>query len=475
MQKYNKSLFLILSVLTLPIVCANQASAIPAFSREHNTECTTCHTIYPELNEYGEAFLKNGYVWTKNLNTMKEAAPAAKPVAAKPEVKGEGDPDLLEQLKATALTPEAGDGLDAEAPKQVKKNEPLWLSGVPEKLPLSLSATLNLAYNKDAADKDKYDLATRALSLLSGGVFRDKVSFWIKYNLYTQGAFDPAASNTPLNTTAGSGPNAAPDIEEVFFMYRKAFDTPVNLKVGRFRPKLSLWKKSNKTTVSDFATNTYRADASKFTLDAPEDGLEANAIFANRLFVAAGIVDRNGQNAKEGYGHISYKFGGSDLAGKEPEVDLDSEHLMDYLSITVAGYGYFGKNSGDSSIERNKFYRVGGDLDVLYKSVRCRLTGVVGKDDNPDFGSNLTTKSYVMAAQAEYMLQVNMLALLRYEYQDVGYSGVIVHRYIPALAYAPIENTKITLEYQYQKAANQSVAANDATDQKLLLGLRFTF
>lgn len=468
MQKYNKLLLFIL--LALPIVFVNQASAIPAFSYEHNTECTACHTIYPELNEYGEAFLKNGYVWTKKLRAPKETTPV-KPVVQKPEVKGVGDQALPEQLKADSLSAEEDDDL-VYAPKQ-RKNEPLWISGLPEKLPLSLSATLNMAYNKDAADKDKLDFSTRALSLLSGGVFRDKVSFWVKYNLYTQGAFDPAVSNTPLNTTAGSGPNAAPDIEEVAFMYRKVFETPVNIKVGRFRPKLSLWKKSNKTSVSDFATNTYQVGSSKFTLDAPEDAIEANAVIGNRLFVAAGIVDRNGQEQKERYGHISYKVGGTDLLGKEPEVDLDNEHFTDYLAITLAAYGYFGKNSGDSSFERNKFFRFGGDLDVLYMNFRCRLSGVVGKDDNPDFGSKLKTDSYVLAAQAEYMLALNLLGLVRYEYQDIGYSGVIVHRIIPAVTYAPIENTKITMEYQYQRSDNE--ISTVATDQKLLLGLRFTF
>ena len=28
------------------------------FTRQYKTECTTCHTIYPELNEYGQAFLR---------------------------------------------------------------------------------------------------------------------------------------------------------------------------------------------------------------------------------------------------------------------------------------------------------------------------------------------------------------------------------------------------------------------------------
>ncbi len=471
MQKYKKLLFFILPALSLPIVFVNQASAIPPFSREHNTECTACHTIYPELNEYGEAFLKNGYVWTKILRAPKGTA-AVKPAVQKPESKGEDDPALLEHMTENSFSEEAENDAPVYAPKR-KKNEPIWISGLPERLPLSLSATLNMAYNKDAADKNKLDFSTRALSLLSGGVFKDKVSFWVKYNLYTEGVFDPAVSNTPLNTVAGSGPNAAPDIEEVAFTYRKAFDTPVNIKVGRFRPKLSLWKKSNKTSVSDFATNTFQVGSSKFTLDAPEDAIEANAVIGNRLFVAAGIVDRNGQEQKEGYGHISYKVGGTDLLGKEPEVDLDNEHFTDYLAITLAAYGYFGKNSGDSSVERNKFFRLGGDLDVLYKSFRCRLAGVVGKDDNPNFGSKLKTNSYVLAAQAEYMLTLNLIGLVRYEYQDIGYTGVAVHRIIPAITYAPIENTKITMEYQYQRSDNEITAV--MTDQKLLLGLRFSF
>src|SRR5216683_3041014 len=33
-----------------------KASAIPAFSRKYQTSCATCHSNYPELNDFGEAF-----------------------------------------------------------------------------------------------------------------------------------------------------------------------------------------------------------------------------------------------------------------------------------------------------------------------------------------------------------------------------------------------------------------------------------
>jgi hypothetical protein len=37
------------------------AQAIPAFARKYETSCLTCHSIYPRLTPFGEAFRRNGY------------------------------------------------------------------------------------------------------------------------------------------------------------------------------------------------------------------------------------------------------------------------------------------------------------------------------------------------------------------------------------------------------------------------------
>ena len=58
-----KLLFSIALSILLLIISTVPSHAIPAFTRANNVECSTCHTIFPELNEYGEAFLKNGYVY----------------------------------------------------------------------------------------------------------------------------------------------------------------------------------------------------------------------------------------------------------------------------------------------------------------------------------------------------------------------------------------------------------------------------
>ena len=43
------------------MMAAAPARAIPAFARKYQTSCLTCHTVYPKLNPFGEAFRRNGY------------------------------------------------------------------------------------------------------------------------------------------------------------------------------------------------------------------------------------------------------------------------------------------------------------------------------------------------------------------------------------------------------------------------------
>jgi len=457
MNKMPRQIFLSLLLLLMALFTCESAHAIPAFSREHNTECATCHSIFPELNEYGDVFLKNGFVWAKHAK-VEPATPSAKV-----EVGGEGDPRVLEKLKeaAAASTPQN----EAAPPAGgVHKSEPLWLAGLPQTVPLSLSATLNASYNDDAA-YDKVDLSTRAVSLLAGGVFRDKLGFFLKYNLYAEGNFEPAVSNTPLNSDSPY----AKDMEEFYLVWRNTLGTPVNLKAGRFRPQLSLWKKSNKVGISDFATTSYRVGNSTFSTDSPEDAVEASAVLFDRLYLAAGVVDRNGQDRNEGYGHLSVKFGGSDYHAREPEMDLDNENIMDYVYLVVGGYGYTGSNSGSlASNQRNNFYRAGADLDLVIKNARLKLALARGEDKNPDFASHVKSVTDVYAAQAGYMVTKDMVAQLRYEYQDLD--GVITRRYIPTMAFSPneIQNVKATLEYQ-------RIESQGRNSNLGLLGIRVAF
>src|SRR2546428_2001816 len=55
----------LLFILVAGIVVASgtrPAGAVPVFARKYQTSCQTCHTIFPKLNPFGEAFRLNGYV-----------------------------------------------------------------------------------------------------------------------------------------------------------------------------------------------------------------------------------------------------------------------------------------------------------------------------------------------------------------------------------------------------------------------------
>ena len=52
------------SLIAVPVLVATvslPAHAIPAFARKYATSCQTCHTLYPKLTPFGEAFRRNGF------------------------------------------------------------------------------------------------------------------------------------------------------------------------------------------------------------------------------------------------------------------------------------------------------------------------------------------------------------------------------------------------------------------------------
>src|SRR5450432_111578 len=72
-----------LAVVGLVLLGASgTASAIPAFARKYGTSCVTCHTIYPKLNPFGEAFRRNGFRFPGTDGDMVKQPPVALGVEA---------------------------------------------------------------------------------------------------------------------------------------------------------------------------------------------------------------------------------------------------------------------------------------------------------------------------------------------------------------------------------------------------------
>ncbi len=59
-----KSLNLLLLIVVLTGFLNQQAQAVPSFARQTNLACSSCHSIFPELNAFGRLFKLNGYTLT---------------------------------------------------------------------------------------------------------------------------------------------------------------------------------------------------------------------------------------------------------------------------------------------------------------------------------------------------------------------------------------------------------------------------
>src|SRR6202023_2992266 len=53
----------------------HQIYAIPAFSRQYGTSCSTCHVDFPKLNDFGKAFKDAGFKFPKDDETFIKIPP----------------------------------------------------------------------------------------------------------------------------------------------------------------------------------------------------------------------------------------------------------------------------------------------------------------------------------------------------------------------------------------------------------------
>lgn len=60
----NKTIILFLSTIGL-LLSVTSAEAIPSFARKYSTNCSTCHTAFPELSRTGRQFKEAGYRFPK--------------------------------------------------------------------------------------------------------------------------------------------------------------------------------------------------------------------------------------------------------------------------------------------------------------------------------------------------------------------------------------------------------------------------
>ncbi|NOY28046.1 MAG: hypothetical protein GXP62_19450 [Oligoflexia bacterium] len=308
------------------------ALAIPAFARKYGTSCETCHTVFPRLNPFGEAFRRDGLRFP------------------------EADDEMVKQRVLS---------MGSQAYKRVFPKA-VWPSTLPGQVPLALAV-----HGEIRAHPDTGSSAARAddgaaliindlvdsVSLLAAGSFDAHNTFYADIDLDQQGVVVDSAT-VHFNDLLGTAHT-------------------LNLIIGQAAPTTSSFG-THSSYIDDRATPSLavtalygRAPDAAWALGAPDKLIELNGLVAGRFDWSMGL--EQGKNARlrtpqDVYAHMGVRLGGLRMDGEAGAVTPDDKPRPG-AAITLAVNG-----------ARSSSQATDGSIDTalsLGGSVRAELQALV--------------------------------------------------------------------------------------------------
>ena len=342
------------------------AGAVPSFSRKYETSCLTCHTVFPVLNPFGEAFRRNGYrMPTKGGNTDADAIKA--------------DQIALGQDEYKEMFPGA-----------------VWPDKLTTSVPLSMMINGAVAFNVPGHDAETaagnnfaWNGVVGEAHIFAAGAFNDSLTYFGQITLSSDGV----------------------DIETAYLLWNDILGLPphlVNVWVGRLMSaSLTSWgmhssymSDTNMPAVS--IAGLYNPDASFVLGPNPHtDGIEINGIVGHRVDYSVGYVGSSvvgnlkAPNAQDLYAHLGFKIGGIALDGEDSYVPADPMKPWAETSITLDAFAYRGLTLFDNGTavpngtpvgQRDKFWAAGGQLRAYLGSLQFTAGGQIEHHSRPYVG-----------------------------------------------------------------------------------------
>jgi hypothetical protein len=446
------------------VVLAAPAHAIPAFARKYRTSCQTCHTAYPKLNPFGQAFRLRGYRMPEETEDMVKEVPV--PLGA-PSYK--------------KLWPDA-----------------VWPGDIPGTVPFSLST--DFAVNTSRSTNEDGESETvkgdfsfpEEVALLSGGTLGETMSF------FGEVIFVQEVADGSLETGA--------EVEHAQFHVNGPWGTgpALNLKIGRFMPELSQAFGHGPLLVTGDAPAVFHMynpigvgggsglgeEGGGIAVPHGVDGLEVYGVVHHRFLYSAGLANGigpgansfDGNNSKDLFGRVACKIGGLALDGNGY---VPSDKNWRERSIQIGAFAYRGNGRGiflpadseEQVLEDRTFYRVGADVNLYLQDLNLIAGYVHGRDtlatyDVTDEGRAFTEQGdstyKAWFAEGDYVIKPWLHGALRYEWLRPAHQGAPdVKRITPNLTALIRANVKAYVEYQRSLGASGNYT--------LVADLRFAF
>jgi len=345
---------------------------IPAFARKYQTSCSTCHSNYPELNDFGEAFKKNGFRFPKDDETFVKEPPVMLGAKAQREV----------------------------FPKAIYPGE--MPGSIPIGFRYSRVATYNSKQTLALGYLPRTDLFTPgAFSIFAAGSLGQNISFWVDDDI--------SAGGSGADGGLGDGYLKVNDVGHYVGLRKDA----LNVRFGQFELDLP-FSQARTVNLSDYDIYDQASMAGSqgttnnpFVFAEAQRGIEIGGYpnDGNFAWSVSLVNGSNGdpalRNSKDVYVRVSQRFNlERDSAARKEVQAAGPTGPRDHTSIRFGGFLYRGRNA--LNIDPNSpdfipnigtihesFYRAGGDFRFKYRQFELYGLGMYGHDENmvPDLNT----------------------------------------------------------------------------------------
>jgi hypothetical protein len=459
--------------------------AIPAFARKYRTSCSTCHSNWPELNDFGRAFKINGFKFPKDDEEFVK------------------DPPLM---------------LGAQAQK-----EAFPYSLYPGELPILPIAfrysgyfTHNTPQPAAVTAQSGFSPATvvfqpNTFTIIAAGSFGPSLSFWIDNDISAGGS----------GAAGGLGDGYLKANNPLGFLHVPL--NTLNIRFGQFELDLPFTQARtvNLTGYAIFNQTAYvnpsgsgplpGTTANPFAFSSPQTGVEIggypshgntwwSVTVTDGMNAAYGTSSAaTGHDSKDVYVNLSQRFNlEKDLEARKEVQAAGKTGVRDHTSIRFNAFGYYGRNhlnQGGTLVPGfpeivEPFYRAGGAFDYKFRS-SLKVWGLFehGRDTNKvlnQAGTTFVEGTPVTFSggflETEYWPYPWLIAIMRYDAVNSPtdrQNGVSRHNtrnlFEPQVDFVVRPNIKI--EAQYTVSYEQPIPSSNSfyRANQLLAGIDFVF
>jgi hypothetical protein len=458
-----------------------KSQAIPAFARQYKTSCTTCHSDFPKLNDFGKAFKDAGFKFPTDDETFIKVPPVM---------------------------------LGAPAQKKLWPHT-VWPGTMPGDFPIGMrfntffqvtgrrANQLNSIFNGPGVVPPSFiprtDFQTGLLSIFTAGNFGGDIAFWVDEDL----------------SVAGSGADGGLGDGYLKFVnigrFLKLPTDSLSLRVGQFEldlpfsqarsHNLSSWdiyEQANVGAMNALFPQQFVSNA--FAFSEASQGIELSGGHSyGGYHYSLAIVNQNTSgvtdpgtfappasaffsdaNFKDFYGRFSYRFNlERDRESRNAIQAAGASGPREHTYLTLGTFYFYGRSvqrvSGLVPITlvptvltaREPFYRAGGDFSFNYRNFNLYGVFMHGRDQNL-LPNGVPPTGFIQGVpatftggfvQADYMPLPWIMTLMRYDSvnsQADRINGLLAagpfratrNRFTPGVQFLVRANIKALFEYQ---------------------------